>query len=139
MCAPSHGRSRRLSCRPEGELRVPWVQNYDPLGSAIWSSLTAGLPILVLLGLLVWGISAPRAALAGLIAALAVAIGAFKMPAGDRLGRGRLWRLLWAAADRLDRAGRHFLLPPDRPHRAVRDRQTLGYLDFARPADAGAA
>ena len=60
---------------------MPWVQNYDPLGSAIWSPAAAGLPIVVLLGLLVWGVSAPRAALAGLAAALAVAIGVFKMTA----------------------------------------------------------
>ena len=60
---------------------MQWVQSYDPLGSTIWSPMAAGLPIVVLLGLLVWGVSAPRAALAGLAAALAVAIGVFKMPA----------------------------------------------------------
>jgi lactate permease len=59
---------------------VEWVQNYDPLGSAIWSPAAAGLPIVVLLGLLVWGVSAPRAAVAGLATALGVAIGVFKMP-----------------------------------------------------------
>jgi L-lactate permease len=42
--------------------------------------LAAGLPIIVLLGLLVSGVPAPRAALAGLAAALLVAIGAFQMP-----------------------------------------------------------
>ncbi len=62
-----------------------WVQNYNPLGSAIWSPAAAGLPIVVLLGLLVWGVSAPRAALAGLSAALGVAIGVFKMPAAPAL------------------------------------------------------
>ena len=59
---------------------MEWVQNYDPLGSAIWSPLTAGLPIFVLLGLLIAGVPAPQAALAGLITALVVAIGVFKMP-----------------------------------------------------------
>ena len=59
---------------------MQWVQNYDPLGSAIWSPAAAGLPIVVLLGLLVWGVPAPRAALAGLATALGVAIGVFKMP-----------------------------------------------------------
>jgi lactate permease len=59
---------------------MEWVQNYDPLGSAIWSPLTAGLPIFVLLGLLIAGAPAPRAALAGLVTALVVAIGIFRMP-----------------------------------------------------------
>ncbi len=57
-----------------------WVQVYDPLGSALWSPMAAGLPIVVLLGLLIFGVSAPCAALAGVIAALAVAIGVFGMP-----------------------------------------------------------
>ncbi len=59
---------------------MEWVQAYNPLGSAVWSSLAAGLPIVVLLGLLVVGVSAPRAALAGLSTALIVAIGIFGMP-----------------------------------------------------------
>jgi lactate permease len=61
-------------------LIVTWVQNYDPMGSALSSTLLAGLPIVVLLGLLVSGVSAPKAALAGLITALGVAIFAFGMP-----------------------------------------------------------
>jgi lactate permease len=64
---------------------MEWVQVYDPLGSAVWSPLAAGLPIVVLLGLLVLGVSAPRAALAGLAAAVAVAIGIFKMPVAPAL------------------------------------------------------
>jgi lactate permease len=59
---------------------MTWVQVYDPLRSAIWSPLTAGLPILALLGLLLCGASAPKAAAAGLATALAVAVGVFKMP-----------------------------------------------------------
>ncbi|MBN1394586.1 MAG: lactate permease LctP family transporter [Pirellulales bacterium] len=59
---------------------MQWVQVYDPLGSAVLSPAMAGLPIIVLLGLLVSGVSAPRAALAGLAAALAVAVLGFKMP-----------------------------------------------------------
>jgi lactate permease len=47
--------------------------------------LVAGIPIFVLLGLLLLGVSAPRAALAGLAAALAVAVGLFKMPASAAL------------------------------------------------------
>jgi lactate permease len=64
---------------------MAWVQNYDPLGSAALSTTAAGLPIVVLLGLLVWGVSAPRAALAGLVAALGVAIGVFRMPTSAAL------------------------------------------------------
>ena len=59
---------------------MEWVQNYDPLSSGLWSPLVASLPILILSGMLLAGISAPRAALAGLIAALGVAVGAFGMP-----------------------------------------------------------
>ena len=59
---------------------MQWVQNYDPLGSAIWSPAAAGLPIVVLLGLLVWGVSAPRAALAGLATALAWPSGFSRCP-----------------------------------------------------------
>jgi lactate permease len=60
---------------------MDWVQVYDPLGSPWLSTLAAAAPIVVLLGLLVAGQSAPRAALAGLALALGVAIGAFGMPA----------------------------------------------------------
>jgi lactate permease len=59
---------------------MEWVQVYDPLGSAISSPMAAGLPIVVLLGLLVLGVSAPRAALLGLATALAISIGVFGMP-----------------------------------------------------------
>ena len=42
-----------------------WTQNYDPLGA--FSPLVAGLPIVLLLGLLATNrVSAPMAALAGL-------------------------------------------------------------------------
>jgi lactate permease len=64
---------------------MEWVQIYDPLGSAVWSPMAAGLPIFVLLGLLLVGVSAPRAALAGLVAALGIAIGVFQMPASAAL------------------------------------------------------
>jgi lactate permease len=58
-----------------------WSQIYDPLGSLALSTLVAAIPVVVLLGtlaLLKW--HAHNAALAGLAAALAVAIGAFHMP-----------------------------------------------------------
>jgi lactate permease len=62
-----------------------WVQVYDPLGQPLLSSLVAGAPIAVLLGLLLAGASAPRAALAGLGVALAVAVFLFRMPVSAAL------------------------------------------------------
>lgn len=61
---------------------MDWVQVYDPLGSPLWSTLLATLPVLALLGLLAGGFDAPKSALAGLIIALGVAIVGFGMP-GD--------------------------------------------------------
>jgi lactate permease len=58
-----------------------WTQVYDPTGSAVISTLLAALPIVVLLGalgLLNW--PAPRAAFAGLVAAIGVAILICGMP-----------------------------------------------------------
>ena len=63
-----------------------WSQSYDPLGAPWLSTLVAAVPLFVLLGglaLLRW--RAPVAALAGLVAALLVAILAFGMPAGRAL------------------------------------------------------
>jgi lactate permease len=59
---------------------MDWVQIYDPLGSPWLSTAVAAAPIVVLLGLLVAGQSAPRAAAVGLAVALGVAILAFGMP-----------------------------------------------------------
>ena len=59
---------------------MEWVQVYDPLGSPLLSTLLATMPIVILLGLLASGIDAAKAALAGLITALAVAIFGFGMP-----------------------------------------------------------
>lgn len=59
-----------------------WTQDYNPTGSPWLSTLLAALPIVVLLGLLgLRGWSAPRAAAAGLVTALAVAIAVYGMPA----------------------------------------------------------
>src|SRR3954467_13717520 len=58
-----------------------WSQSYDPFGALAVSTLVAAIPVVVLLGtlaLLKW--HAHNAALAGLAAALVVAIGAFHMP-----------------------------------------------------------
>ena len=59
-----------------------WAQNYDPLGSALLSTLVAALPIVVLLGAIaVLEIRIHLAALLGLGVALGVALFAFHMPA----------------------------------------------------------
>jgi lactate permease len=61
---------------------VPWTQIYDPLDNAVLSTVMAALPVVVLLGLLAFaGWSAPRAAAAGLVTALAVALFGYQMPA----------------------------------------------------------
>lgn len=59
-----------------------WTQNYDPVGSWPLSTLAAAVPVAILLGLLASGrASAGRSALAGLVAAVAMAVGVFGMPA----------------------------------------------------------
>ena len=61
---------------------TPWIQSYDPLGAAWLSTAAAAFPIvllLVALGILEW--RAHIAALAGLLAALAVSVVVFGMPA----------------------------------------------------------
>jgi len=63
-------------------VRMHWTQNYDPLGHLIFSSLVAAVPVVVLLGLLAfWHVRAQFAALAGLIAALGIAVFVYHMPA----------------------------------------------------------
>ena len=58
-----------------------WTQPYNPTGSELLSTLAAAAPVVVLLGALALaGWSAPRAAAAGLLTALAVAIGIYGMP-----------------------------------------------------------
>ena len=55
---------------------TPWTQHYNPLGSAVLSTLVALLPVAVLLGLLAsHRVRAHWAALAGLVAALLVGLG----------------------------------------------------------------
>jgi lactate permease len=61
---------------------MPWPQNYDPLHSLLSSSLAAAVPVVLLLMLLaVWHVRAHIAALAGLLAAIGIAIAIFGMPA----------------------------------------------------------
>ena len=63
-----------------------WQQAYDPIGNGLLSALVAAVPIVVLLGTLAFlKFKAHRAALLGLAAALAIAVGVFKMPV-DKAG-----------------------------------------------------
>ena len=58
-----------------------WSQGYDPLGSAVLSTLLAGAPVIVLLGMIGWlRWKAHHAALVGLATALAIAMFAFRLP-----------------------------------------------------------
>ena len=60
---------------------TPWPQSYLPLGTLLPSALVAALPVLVLLGLLgIWHVRAHVAALAGLAAAVGVAVLVAGMP-----------------------------------------------------------
>src|SRR5262245_63949049 len=80
---------------------MPWTQNYAPFESGIASALLAAVPIVLLLGLLATGrVSAPMAALAGLVGALLTAIFGFvPKEALDPEGAGRTgWALTMLAA-----------------------------------------
>ncbi|MGV6873377.1 L-lactate permease [Pseudochelatococcus sp. B33] len=62
---------------------MPWSQVYNPFNNMVVSTLLAALPIVVLLGGIgIFHMKAHRAAVLGLVVALAVAIIAFGMPVG---------------------------------------------------------
>ncbi|HEV8599932.1 MAG TPA: L-lactate permease [Gemmatimonadales bacterium] len=75
-----------------------WPQRYDPLGSIVFSTAVAALPIVALLGSLAWlRLRAPLAALLGLVTALLIAILVLQMPPGMALasaGFGAAYGLL---------------------------------------------
>lgn len=71
-----------------------WQQVYDPLNSAILSTILAAIPIVVLLGTLAFlRMAAHWAAILGLISALAIAVLVFGMPANMALGSAGLGAL----------------------------------------------
>jgi lactate permease len=78
---------------------MTWLQNYDPFGAAWLSTLVAALPIVLLLALLASGrVSAPAAALVGLVAGWLAAVFAF-MPAEAADGGQWSWAgTMFAAA-----------------------------------------
>jgi lactate permease len=57
-----------------------WSQIYDPFNSMFLSTLTAAVPVVVLLGLLAFHVRAHLAAVIGLVSGLLVATVAFGMP-----------------------------------------------------------
>lgn len=60
-----------------------WAQSYDPFGNAVVSTLTAAVPVVVLLGCIAFlKMKAHVAALLGIASSLAIAIFAFRMPTG---------------------------------------------------------
>lgn len=65
---------------------MQWVQHYNPLGYPVLSTAVAALPVVVLLGAIAFlRIRIHLAALLGLGVALAVALGAYRMPADAAL------------------------------------------------------
>ncbi len=73
-----------------------WVQRYDPIGAWPVSTLVAGLPVVVLLGLLASGrVGAWKSAMAGLLSACLVAWRVFEMPA-EMVAGGVLVGLVFA-------------------------------------------
>ncbi len=60
---------------------MPWLQNYNPLGNTLISTLVAALPIVVLLGSMAWlRMRIHFAALLGLAVALLITVFVYQMP-----------------------------------------------------------
>jgi lactate permease len=71
-----------------------WQQIYNPLDNALFSTLIAAIPVVVLLGTLAYfRMAAHWAAILGLVSALLVAIAVFHMPAQMALGSAGLGAL----------------------------------------------
>jgi lactate permease len=89
-----------------------WSQGYDPLGNLALSALVASLPVVLLLALLaLFHVRAHWAAVAGLLAAMGIAISVFQMPLELATA---IWGAVWIVSDRLDRYRGYFCV---RDHR----------------------
>lgn len=79
---------------------MTWTQNYDPFGSGVLSPLAAAIPVVLLLGLLASGrVSAPAAAVAGLVSAILCAIFLFTpVEARDSASLGAWTKTVLAAS-----------------------------------------
>ncbi len=62
-------------------MQVPWLQNYDPLHNAFFSTAVAALPVVVLLAAIaLLRIRIHLCALLGLAMALSIALAVYRMP-----------------------------------------------------------
>src|SRR2546423_3316964 len=62
-------------------MHLPWLQNYDPLGNTLLSTVVAALPVLVLLGCIaILRLRIHYSALLGLAVALVLALSVYRMP-----------------------------------------------------------
>ena len=77
----------------------PWVQNYDPLGNAVLSTIVSAIPITMLFYLLaVRRMAAHWAAVWSFVTCVVVALAAFRMPAtmvAGAVAHGGVYAIVW--------------------------------------------
>ena len=79
----SRSRRARLHRLRGGEMNQPWLQNFNPLGNTLLSTIAAAIPVSTLFFFLaaMRRVPAWRAAVYAFIAAVLVALAVFRMPA----------------------------------------------------------